>query len=50
VGVPKGDDGDRDPESRDGLDRRAISGRLIIALAVLTEVVQFVDAILDLVR
>jgi len=46
----RGDDEQRDPEPRREHDRSANSGRVIIVLSFLTEVVQLVSAILDLVK
>lgn len=45
----RGDDDDRDDQSRDEPGRRIDPGQLIIVLACLTEAIQFVAAILDLV-
>ncbi|MCS7481151.1 hypothetical protein ACFFQW_05845 [Umezawaea endophytica] len=45
----RGDDEQRDPESRREPGWSANSGRLVIVLSCLTEVIQFVSAILDLV-
>jgi hypothetical protein len=46
----RGDDEKRDPKSRRELDRSANSSRFIIVLSCLTKVIQFVSAILDLIK
>ncbi|WP_170156091.1 hypothetical protein [Umezawaea tangerina] len=46
----RGDDGDLGEEPRREHDRSCNSGRLIIVLAFLTEAMQLVNKVLDLVK